>query len=147
VPKVRSVMRPVSKGCSRFPGEKDDCVPRSIANATELPYHEAHAIAKSHGRKDGDTMCSTKVAKALTFAGFKFLGAFGTTLDSKVNQAIHGVKAHRGITLVKLLPYLHTGRYIVEVRGHVFAVVDGDMIDYGDIPGGTSVTGLWKYEE
>lgn len=147
MPKVRSVIKPVSKGCSRFVGEVDDCTVRALANATDLPYDECHELMQSYGRVNGETMCSAKMMKAYQSVGLKFVAAFGSTKSAMYNAAVFNCKRLPGRTLAKLLPELHTGRYIVEIRGHVFAVVDGDVIDYGNISVAVSVAGLWKVEE
>jgi len=51
-----------------------------------------------------------------------------------------------GITLENLLPSLKTGRYIVKQRGHVFAIVDGKILDYGVNKAGTKIQAVYKLD-
>lgn len=142
---------PTAKGVSSFPGESKDCTVRALANALELPYDEVHAEMKAAGRKNNEGAYNHQFTPVYMKHGFKPVCVFGTTngamwslkyLKQNGIETIH--KA--GITIGRLLPYLAEGRYIVEVKGHVFAVVDGEVIDGVCCKTGASVECIWKYE-
>ena len=86
-------------------------------------------MAKHTGRVDGKGANAIELAKAIQSLGFT------VTPVGKNNTARHlefnlKIKATKGITVAKILPTLPS-RAIVGVRGHVFAVVDGKIMDTG----------------
>lgn len=101
----------------RFGHERRDCVVRAIAFALKVDYAEAHAICKAHGRKDGHGMFSYQWEPILKANGF-------------VNELADGKKGW-GARVVKtfLTRVATSGRWVIRVRGHAFAVVDGLPLD------------------
>lgn len=145
--KHRTIVHPVAIGCTRFQHESDDCTVRALACVLDLPYDECHDLLKSFGRIDGQPINAVAMHRAFESVGIKLVAAYGTTNSAKWNSSVWGVKALKGRTLAKLLPELQNGRFIVELRAHVFAVVDGDVLDIGPMSGAVSVAGLYKCED
>lgn len=109
--------------------ESRDCTVRALSNSTGLHYGNAHAILKKHGRSD-KRGCTYKVwHDAYTEAGVSLMGVYGTTHSARTLARGVSVVAQDGITLGRILPKLASGSYIVIIRGHALAVVDGAIID------------------
>lgn len=133
------------RGVERMRGEAKDCTVRALACAKGISYDEAHAHMKAHGRVDRRGVQARPLYDAYAAAGFELTGIYGTTNKARFMQYwFPNVKWHRGTSLKKLLPSLSKGRYIVGMRGHVFAVVDGVVMDYGYVPTGLYVTNIYK---
>lgn len=114
----------------RHLAETRDCTVRALATAAQIPYDTAHSIAKSAGRKNR--------------RGFR------TTLLLKHAEK-HGVNAARtalGRRRVKVSTFIRQhseGRYIVRIRRHAFAVIDGVIHDLDRIvKPGCLVTHAWR---
>ena len=147
MPKVKTIVKPVSVGCSRYPGEQDDCAVRALANATEKTYADCHDIFKQNGRKSGKATRHDIVHNVYISNGLRLVCSFGTTNDAKYVSSVYGVPNLAGSTLAKVMKSLHTGKFIVSVRSHVFAVIDGDVIDDRPLSGAQSVTSLYEVIE
>jgi hypothetical protein len=89
--------------------EKADCTVRATAACLGITYAQAHQQLKMVGRK---TRCRFKFWKAT-----KALGLI-TREDLSC------------MSLAKALPHMQQGRFIVRKAGHVFAVVNGVVIDH-----------------
>ena len=90
--------------------ERADCTVRATAAALGIAYPEAHAKLKALGRKN---RCAFHI----------FAPECRKALGLKLKHA-------GGVPVGAIVPELQVGRYIVEVRHHVFAVVDGKVLDY-----------------
>ena len=133
------------RGVERMRGETKDCTVRALACAKGISYDEAHAHMKAHGRVDGKGVWASTLCDAYEAAGFKLTGIYGTTQKARfMRRSFPNVKWHRGASLKKMLPHLSKGRYIVGMRGHVFAVVDGVVMDYGYVSTGLYVTNIYQ---
>lgn len=90
-------------------GERRDCTVRALAAALNITYTDAHEKMASVGRKPKK--------------GFDFrqglIGHFGL----ECRPEFHGLKVR------EVLPQIQSGRFIVKVPRHVFAVVDGAAHD------------------
>ena len=86
-----------------------DCTVRAYAIAKQIPYADAHAKLKALGRKQR--------------RGWDWAGQFA---NSDEFELLPEFSARR---VEKVLPELPPGRFVVHVRGHVFAVVDGVACD------------------
>ena len=134
------------KGVERFVNEENDCTVRALANAAGLPYRLAHKILAKAGRKQGHGMFTKDWHPVYTRLGFKLQSIHGTTHGARFMAHMTGMVAQQGITLGKLLPSLKQGRYAIKVNGHIFAVVDGKVLDYGDNPAGCKVQAVYKLD-
>ena len=90
--------------------ERADCTVRATAAALGIPYTEAHSKLAACGREPRRRFAfdQPKVLKALGLNRREWIG---------------------GCPLKLVLPQLQTGRHIVLVRGHVFAVAEGKVLD------------------
>lgn len=137
------------RGVERITGEANDCTVRALANAAGLPYNIAHRVLAKAGRKPKRGAPLEAMTAAYKRMGFVTQSIHGTTkcaryLAKKIETS---VEVQRGISLAYMLPRINDGRYIVLVRGHVFAVVNGKVLDYGDNPAGCSVVAVYKLEK
>ena len=91
-----------------IPNEKNDCTVRAYAKAAGITYLEAHAELAAAGRKHGQ--------------GFRVW----TFYEKK--GFLWYPRPHRRVDNF-VLNIAHTGSWIVLIRRHVFAVVDGAIHD------------------
>lgn len=133
------------RGVERMRGEARDCTVRALACAKGISYNEAHAHMKAHGRVDRKGVLAGDLDDAYTAAGFKLTAIYGNTKKARYMQRwFPNVRWYPGTSLKKLLPSLSKGRYIVGMRGHVFAVNDGVVMDYGYLPAKLYVTNIYQ---
>lgn len=95
--------------------ERMDCSVRSFVVATGKSYAEVHAAFKRHGRKDGrktPTSVSHKVAKAF---GMRFVAR-----RCRVSTLLDDME--------------HTKPVAVLIRGHMFGVAKGAVMDFQTVP-------------
>ena len=133
-----------SKGVERFEGEANDCTVRALANASGMPYKLAHKIMRKAGREERRGMHADHWLPVLNRLGFTLESIHGTTRGAKYLSYKTGKLAQPGITLDNLLNRLGYGRFIIKIRGHVLAVVDGQVLDYGYNPAGSKVQAVFK---
>jgi hypothetical protein len=101
-------------GCT-VQGETRDCTVRAIALAADMPYADAHALLRQAGRRNGRKFPFRIFMRLCTTLGYY-----------RVHDCTEVVKASTvGQFLKKNLP----GRFMVLIRGHVFAVIDGTVRD------------------
>ena len=113
-----------------FSGEKNDCTVRAFALATEIPYKQAHALMTSLGRKPKRRVYFEKMM--LQIEGQCFNGY---------------MLVRRGVvykTVAKFVEAKTEGRYLVRIRGHVTAVINGVLMDIGQIPPRCRITNVWE---
>lgn len=89
--------------------EKRACTVSALAAAMNIPYSEAYVLAVKAGRKPDHKFPFIKLASTVG-----------------VNAQVYKQR-RRAYKAVEMLP--KTGRYVLRVRGHVFAVVDGVVVD------------------
>lgn len=99
--------------------ERNDCVVRALAIAADLPYMTAHAFCSAQGRKPGGGMYDAPAIAALEAAGLRQEPSPGS------------------ITLARFRDQHPRGRYVIFVRGHTLAVVDGHFHDWPSLQGKT----------
>ena len=117
--------------------ERRDCTVRALAIVADLPYQEAHSMLKNSGRRDGHKfgMVNWMSARA-TGTALYCVGKF------KISR-VWGLGSNVGPFLAKELP----GRYMVIVRGHCFAVINGTALDtYAPRPR-KKIVCVFKFEE
>jgi hypothetical protein len=112
--------------------EANDCAVRATACATGLPYEQVHAAFKAAGRPDrrGTTWAAFKqAARALLGPDVEM-----TRIEPEY-QLIGGYRrrwrATGRPTLARFTSEHRTGRYIVIIKGHALALVDGVQLDQG----------------
>lgn len=108
---------------SGFLRERRDCTVRSLAEAADIPYNEAHAIAKAAGRTDGHGF---HTAMILTVAKQRGVIDFQHIIAKSYHYATNSYP-----TLLQTVAKYRTGRYIICTRHHAMAMVDGVIHDTG----------------
>lgn len=136
-----------SRGATAGGLETNDCTVRALANASGMPYEDAHVLLKKYGRKNRCGAMFNTMHKAYDEAGFVLNSVHGTTGQARWIARTTKREAEAGITLGKILPKLAFGEYIVNVTGHAVAVVNGKLIDTFDNPAGKRVVAVFKKVE
>jgi hypothetical protein len=108
-------------------GETNDCAVRALAAVSGLTYRDAHELVAAWGRqpRKGTHQCvalfltlGATVVQAEPHRYYEATGSFNTpTSISKGPRTIRTLARH-----------YKTGRYLVFIRGHVFALIDGQIV-------------------
>lgn len=133
------MIKPTHKGVtapSRYQ-EQNDCSVRSVANAKNITYEEAHNLLKSIGRVNGCTTSDRNLAIACTTLGGKL------KLFQNDYQEQYQIVAK---TLKRYLPYLQTGKFLVIMSNHTFCLIDGCIIDDRSIDENEIVTCVYEFK-
>jgi hypothetical protein len=144
---MSTVIKSDSKGVERFQGEENDCTVRALANVLGMPYKLSHGILAKAGRKPRHGMVVSDWQPVYERLGLKLLSVHGNTKGARFVSHKYNIERQAGITLEKMLPRLQHGRYVLKVRGHVLAVVEGKVLDYGHNLAGTRVAAVYKLEK
>lgn len=94
----------------RFPWENRDCAVVSMSTACGIPYEQAHALLKQHGRQD-------------------LKATYGMTISAALGIRYQSMSRVRRPTAAQFIREHKKGRFIVFVTGHYFALVDGVQVD------------------
>lgn len=113
--------------------ERADCTVRAIAIAAGMAYQEAHDLLEAGGRRHG-----RRFHFGRWLAMQEKIGAY------KWSVVYHRIGAKSVGSLCKKQP---EGRYIVSVRSHVFAFVDGAIQDTNPVRPGTRIKNVFKLEK
>lgn len=100
--------------------EHNDCAVKALAIAAEIPYDEAHALFKRHGRKNRRATPLNIILKATH--------EIRPNCDFKNIRKPDGRK-YTARTIGEALP---KGNYMVLFRGHIAAMVNGCIEDWSD---------------
>ena len=139
----RKYITPFTTGAS-CSFERNDCSVRALSNATAISYEEAHAKIQAIGRKQGKGVNTGELSKFYRELGLQ-MKIVGTTKVADYFRRIHqDVEAIEGRTVENMLKQLTTGKHIVAIKGHVFAVVDGKVLDKGMMKAGTRVVAVYS---
>lgn len=112
-----------SDAARSIPNESKDCTVRALTHATGLPYDICHAVCRSYGRANGRAM--GKWFQTMLEAERGIIPAFASKRFVRVFDRNRGQRA----TLENWTRCAKPGRYIVDIRQHVFAVIDGCIHD------------------
>ena len=146
MPKVKVMLDPVSYG--QFRGdETKDCTVRALANAAGIPYDLAHAHMKAKGRPHREGMAVTQAHSGFISYGLQCLGIYGKTATAKALRSltIEG-KTHTkpGMTLLRACKLYPKGSYVILIRGHATALIDGQIVDSHPQSGAASVVAIYR---
>ena len=100
--------------------EDNDCSVKALAIAARVSYAMAHKACAKHGRKPKRGMYTQDILETASH-----------TLNCRVELKID-LRQRNGsrYTVKTIAPLLNKGHYLVFVRGHVLAVVDGKVEDW-----------------
>lgn len=110
-----------------FSHESSDCVVRALANAASIPYTYAHAFMKHRGRLDGEGILPSELEAlhGLVIEGKELLVyPLGHSWE-----AAHGWITPLDTSITLFIDEHPIGSFMVHVQGHIFAVVDGVILD------------------
>lgn len=108
--------------------EARDCTVRALAAVKDMQYDQAHAALAAAGREPRRGMSLEQLKPAYAAQGG---GCYINRSDRP--------------TLASFLRDQPAGKYIVLVRGHVFALVDGVQIDMEKNGARKRVWGFWQF--
>ena len=109
--------------------DNNNCTIVALSTAAALPYTEAYRIGKVAGRKHGKGFYTGKLMKIARKNGVDF---------RKIKTS--------GITIQKFLQKYPEGRFVVNRRGHAFAIIDGTIYDHLENKPMQRIMGIWKVE-
>lgn len=95
--------------------EHNDCAVRAVALVCDVDYRLAHKVMKNHGRKDRHRTWNYVTQGAIEWFGFD---VERVSVRAKTTRTLGREFRNK------------PGKYLVFVRGHVFAVVGGRVEDW-----------------
>jgi hypothetical protein len=108
------------RDCSNRFKENKDCAVIATAIVTRTSYEEAHALLKKFGRQNGrGTKFMSITQPAIESIGY-------TVTEVKNNKQQNGSY----YTPKTIGQKLTKGYYLCRVKGHIFAVVNGEVLDW-----------------
>lgn len=123
---------------ARQDGETNDCTVRALAEAFAIPHQTAHEYMASKGRKNGEGVRSAPAYRVAEFDGKKLVCA-AEWWSSK------GEKESIRMTFNQWLKSgLLPNRCILQIRNHVFAIVDGTVRDTFRPGARSQVMAVWE---
>ena len=118
----------IAKGKSREIGEHSDCSVVAFSIVTGISYTEMHQIFNFAGRPDRNRTpwaTTDKVVEHLKNNGYTIESSQPRRIYERYGREIHG--RYSLLTIGKILP---KGHYVVHVRGHALALIDGEVQDW-----------------
>jgi hypothetical protein len=109
--------------------DNNNCTIVALSTAAGLPYTEAYKIGEKAGRKHGRGFYTCKLMDTAKKNGIDF---------RKIKTG--------GITIQKFLKKNPTGRFVVNRRGHAFAIIEGTIYDHLENKPMQRIVGIWKVE-
>jgi hypothetical protein len=109
--------------------DTNNCTICALSTAAGIPYNEAYEIGKKAGRKNGRGFITRKLMEVARKNGIDY---------RKIKTT--------GITIQKFLKKYPTGRFVVNRRGHAFAIIDGTIYDHLENTPLQRIVGIWKVE-
>ena len=128
-----------------YPHEDNDCTVVALSIAGQMTYARAHELLIIHAsRKERSGPSLYALERGMKKLGFEYT-EFPTEYR-EVHRYYGLVSRAHNITLKKWMEYPphRKGRYILSMRGHVFAVVDGVVQDSRLRGPRTNIEGHWK---
>lgn len=140
----KCTIKSISKGAINT-NEAKDCTNRALANATGMPYKDAHALLKKVGRKDKEGARLSVVLDAFEELSIKPVYISSNTENGRYLCGYYGwTNPNKGMSLGKAVKTFTKGKYIALVNCHAVALVDGHLIDTFDNPGKQYLRALFK---
>jgi hypothetical protein len=113
--------------------EWNDCTVRALACVTDTPYAEAHRIFCGIGRGVGKRASFGEMLRAHEYCVRGYIASPLVLSPRTVAQFLKQAKQQGG-------------RYVVRTRGHVFAVVDGIILDESPEGARRQVCEVFKFD-
>lgn len=142
----KCTIKSIAKGATDT-NETKDCTVRALANATGMPYKDAHSLLKKVGRKDKEGVSLHVVLNAFEDIAIKPVYISSNTKDGRYLCGYYSwTSPNQGMSLGKAVKTFTKGKYIALVNCHVVALVDGHLIDIFDNPGKQYLRALFKVQ-
>lgn len=143
---MSTVIKSDSRGVERISGEANDCTVRALANVSGMPYSIADRVLSAEGRRSRRRCGLEAMHAAYKRMGLELQAVYGEDRTARYMQQriAPGSILQQGSTIGTQIKTMTQGRYIVLIRGHVFAVVDGKVLDYGNIAAGSRIQAVYK---
>lgn len=109
-----------------YKSDKNMCSVIATSIACRVPYDKAYKALENHGRKHGQGTYWYQQSAAIQ--------ELGCELEKVFNRGNRPLRQKNGskYTPKTIGERLKKGYYICRVRGHVFAVVNGEVLDWTD---------------
>lgn len=147
---------PVARG-AYTDKDNNNCTVRALCNTTGIDIETATKEFALVGRKNGEG--SLRFHEVYSKYGAKIVGVYGTTIcaydyfkwshkNLLPSQRVALFESYRkkGCTLNRFIEENPVGKFIILIRGHATALVDGKIIDTGRMKGGSSVVMAYKVD-
>lgn len=129
--------------------DKNDCVIRAFANVGVDTYPNLRDLFFRKGRKQfrGTYVTTTHEVAKMFGATYTAIGATGKKRQRFLQMMQCGADDadSKGCTVANIASRYPTGRHIVSVRGHVFALINGRIIDTFATRPRTRVIGVYSF--
>jgi hypothetical protein len=119
---MNTIITDGGRSISNHPDERLDCTVRALAIATNRSYNDAHGILSQLGRKPKHKFYNT---------------------GEKITRII-GRSCKRSGSVGKFARLHPVGRFLIQVRGHCFALVNGEAYDMSPMSEKTHVVKAWS---
>jgi hypothetical protein len=126
----------------QFKWERNDCTVTAFAKLTGMDYAKANQILLLCGRRYGKGVHIEKVLDFLK-TNADFLKMLGIDVSQYQFQPI--LPLPMSVGHLRLTSAKFSGRYLVRISGHVFAMIDGVITD--NCSGHMQITGMWQFRE
>lgn len=134
---------------SPVPREHNDCGVRAVATACCLPYLTVWQAYADNGRRPRQGVYIWQVEAVLKrlAPGAERVPTSRDWEERRNDRGTSGA-AHESITLAEFLRRYPQGHYVVQRPGHVFAVIDGQVHDWGERTSGarSRVCNAWRVD-
>lgn len=156
---ARNLIVPISYG-KHLAGDSKNCTVRALSNTTGKSIEDCTTQFDKVGREKNKG--TFNFHKVYLENGLEFMGVYGTTKEARgvFHHSVFGENArfnasyypylfHRkkGTSLGSFIKDNPRGRFIVIIRGHATAIVDGKLVDTGALPAGKSVLMAYQVKD
>ena len=115
---INAINHLISSGNPTDKGDRNNCFPVAVAVTTGIPYSDITYHLSHMGRRVGKGTPWSTISKYLPRMKFQIMKEYGTWYQRRTNPTV--------LQFAKSHP---TGKYILIVKGHALAVVDGVIYD------------------
>jgi hypothetical protein len=136
--------------------ETNDCTVGALATAANIPYEQAHNIMEKTGRRIGRGGTIFRGIVHASLVGLLKYTILELPKHKRVFNAAPGFVGVNGKAILtthfvgpsikQFIAQHPRGRYIVKIKRHAFALIDGVMFDRYKQHAGAIVKNAWKIE-
>ena len=123
---------PLNPRGEAFENESNDCAVRAMTLATGLPYADVHAAFKAAGRRDRRgtawDVFKTAARALVPSVEIEHISADYQLIGNPWSRRWHAAGRP---TLARFTAEHRTGAYVVIIKGHALALIEGVQLDMG----------------